>query len=145
MFPTLFGWMEMTMRKRVNLFLVHVWPLLGLVTLLVGEARGLVHLSIPLRSSTTCHSHYHHHRRHGHRKDPTTTELHCIMRRRRSTTALSSTSTPSVSASGAAPVDGSTKKPSIVAATFTLIKACVGSGVLALPSGLALLSDLPKA
>ncbi|KAI2503937.1 transmembrane amino acid transporter protein [Fragilaria crotonensis] len=34
---------------------------------------------------------------------------------------------------------------SISAATFNLIKACVGSGVLALPSGLALMTGLPKA
>jgi hypothetical protein len=34
---------------------------------------------------------------------------------------------------------------SVSAATFNLIKACVGSGVLALPSGLALMTGLPKA
>lgn len=37
------------------------------------------------------------------------------------------------------------KSSAIVAATFNLIKACVGSGVLALPAGLALMTDLPKA
>ena len=37
------------------------------------------------------------------------------------------------------------KSSAISAATFNLIKACVGSGVLALPAGLALMTDLPKA
>ena len=128
------------MRKRVNLLLV--WHVL--VALLVGETKGLV--TVPaMRSSTAFQpqilrrSNYHGH--HGHRKDPTVTEFHRIMRQH--TMSLSSTSTPSAAA--AASADGGTKKPSIVAATFNLIKACVGSGVLALPSGLALLSDLPKA
>ena len=38
-----------------------------------------------------------------------------------------------------------TKSSSIASATFNLIKACVGSGALALPSGLALITDVPQA
>ena len=41
--------------------------------------------------------------------------------------------------------DGKEEKQSVGAASFSLIKAIVGSGVLALPSGLAVMSDVPKA
>lgn len=37
------------------------------------------------------------------------------------------------------------KPQSVAAATFSLMKAIVGSGVLALPAGLAVVSDVPKA
>jgi hypothetical protein len=41
--------------------------------------------------------------------------------------------------------EASEKTSSVSSATFNLIKACVGSGVLALPSGIAVMSDMPKA
>jgi hypothetical protein len=48
-----------------------------------------------------------------------------------------------VSSSLTTPEDDN-KSASISAATFNVIKACVGSGVLALPAGLALLTDQPQ-
>jgi hypothetical protein len=56
-------------------------------------------------------------------------------------TKLSSSSTAALTASE----EGASKPASISAATFNVIKACVGSGVLALPAGLALLTDRPQA
>ncbi len=58
----------------------------------------------------------------------------------------SATASASINQDNSSPEQQKNKKSSaIVAATFNLIKACVGSGVLALPAGLALMTDLPKA